>query len=529
MKPLRNLHKNRLGSMQSRPHLESLEDRFLLSTFSAAALPSLLGYTPAATALDSADWLWFAGGKPNDIGYVDAKGHVSQFSAPLDPSGSLSQTVDIAIGPAGNLWFIEDPASSIIGRIDPQGDVTAFAMPSGNQVLNISFGPDGTLWFTEAHGAGYIDATNDVLVEHLYTITDTPQFSIGADGSLLITQGQATHRATRTELLATSLTAASSVAFTADDALAYAVAFGVDGFADTPAGGTAGTLVIRTQPGPDQPVVAVVLPLGRADKDPSGLSDNRHPFPGPGSPTDVVLWISVSEHGILSVQQGPYSMNALPSASGSQQETSSQTPAASDPSVGTVSVSPVSVAPGKGSSSTGHAGSPDDANTPTIVGIRPIGHHGLAEAFVAATISGGTWVLNLATRLTMVANEEELLRLGRYLSAETVLYVVGNLVAASRHGRIQSPILAESASSGERFAHGPARHPAYLAPAAEQSELLAIAREYRHDNRSMVPESDGSFSLSGKWLVRAVALWFAAQSALFGLSPGPRSESVYHA
>src|SRR5438445_12164715 len=65
-----------------------------------------------------------------------------------------SSPVDLAAGPDGNMWFVEQSASKI-GRITPDGAVTEFPISNGGPPLDVTAGPAGSLWFTEDRIGGW--------------------------------------------------------------------------------------------------------------------------------------------------------------------------------------------------------------------------------------------------------------------------------------------------------------------------------------------------------------------------------------
>jgi len=79
---------------------------------------------------------------PQPTATVVLKGTITEFRL----SASNSQTGDITAGPDGNLWFTEVGA---IGRITPNGQITAFPLPSSSVSGDITSGSGNTLWFTE--------------------------------------------------------------------------------------------------------------------------------------------------------------------------------------------------------------------------------------------------------------------------------------------------------------------------------------------------------------------------------------------
>ena len=65
---------------------------------------------------------------------------------------SAPQPSGIAVGPDGNLWFLENNGNRV-DRITPAGVITPYPVPTINAFLeHIVAGPDGNLWFTEGGG-----------------------------------------------------------------------------------------------------------------------------------------------------------------------------------------------------------------------------------------------------------------------------------------------------------------------------------------------------------------------------------------
>jgi len=70
--------------------------------------------------------------------------------------------VDIAVGPAGDMWFtdFETPA---IGRIATNGTITEFTsgLIAGAKPYSIVAGPDGNMWFSDNSGVALGKITPD--------------------------------------------------------------------------------------------------------------------------------------------------------------------------------------------------------------------------------------------------------------------------------------------------------------------------------------------------------------------------------
>ena len=94
--------------------------------------------------------LWFTGKATGTIGKIDADGNVEMFSLPT--VGSVP--IYIKAGPDGNMWFTE-LVGNAVGRITPDGTVTEFPIPTPNsRPIEIVPEPGGApaMWFTEEAG-----------------------------------------------------------------------------------------------------------------------------------------------------------------------------------------------------------------------------------------------------------------------------------------------------------------------------------------------------------------------------------------
>jgi streptogramin lyase len=139
------------------------------------------------------DTVWFTEPDGNGIGRVDPNGTITQFPLPTvggDPYG-------ITAGPDGNMWFTE-PQANAIGRITPTGAVTTFLVPTAaSRPFGITAGPDGNLWFTE-EASGKIgritpDGTINEFLGPLLTVNGFVTLNLraitSADGALWFTAG----------------------------------------------------------------------------------------------------------------------------------------------------------------------------------------------------------------------------------------------------------------------------------------------------------------------------------------------------
>lgn len=117
--------------------------------FLLAAGPTLMA---SALAVGSDGNIWFTASNRVQhadarIGRIDVQGSLTLYNLPTgncEPSG-------ITAGADGNLWFVES-ATDRIGRITTSGEITEYQLPSrASNLTSIVTGPDGTLWFAESN------------------------------------------------------------------------------------------------------------------------------------------------------------------------------------------------------------------------------------------------------------------------------------------------------------------------------------------------------------------------------------------
>jgi virginiamycin B lyase len=107
-------------------------------------IPTWTGYLEnIATGPDGA--LWFTdSGRGGYIGRITISGAWTEY--PLSAAvASGVVAIGITAGPDGAVWF--DTNSTLIGRVDMAGKMTAFSTPT--DATRISLGPDRALWFQE--------------------------------------------------------------------------------------------------------------------------------------------------------------------------------------------------------------------------------------------------------------------------------------------------------------------------------------------------------------------------------------------
>jgi streptogramin lyase len=104
--------------------------------------------------------LWFVENAASSpvaaIGRITPAGIVTEFQQPS--LIGYPYPISITTGPDGNLWFTESAGG--IGRITPAGMITEFPLTSSGYPWNITAGPDGNLWFTDIYNLGSIGKVN---------------------------------------------------------------------------------------------------------------------------------------------------------------------------------------------------------------------------------------------------------------------------------------------------------------------------------------------------------------------------------
>lgn len=121
-----------------------------------------LGDSQATVILNAGKELWVTTDY-DGICRVTTKGAVTCYTLPGGQNDA--QPTGLALGPDGNVWFIEwngvcsagGGSYNSIGKITPEGVVTTYDVGlHGNSVYGIAAGPDGRIWFTDPGGCdGY--------------------------------------------------------------------------------------------------------------------------------------------------------------------------------------------------------------------------------------------------------------------------------------------------------------------------------------------------------------------------------------
>ena len=176
---LRGSDGRKLRSTRSRPTIESLEGRQLMS-LNVFATPSAVE-TNQITKGPNGN-LFFTETAANKIGEITTAGAVTEFTIPTPNS----QPTAITAGPDGNLYFT---GTTFIGRITTKGVITEFPLPTKDSFPGtITAGPDGNLYFAETSpvaGIGRI-TTSGVIIE--IPIPASGGITAGPDGNIWVTE-----------------------------------------------------------------------------------------------------------------------------------------------------------------------------------------------------------------------------------------------------------------------------------------------------------------------------------------------------
>lgn len=130
--------------------------------------------------------LWFTEYFGNRIGRITTLGQISEFPAPIRPTGITS-------GPDGNLWFVHGDG---FGRITTPGEVTNYEIRFKSRLMgtrlgaSIATGPDGRLWVPNGRGAlARINPYSGIAkrVQLPYRLSYPAQVASGSDGALWFT------------------------------------------------------------------------------------------------------------------------------------------------------------------------------------------------------------------------------------------------------------------------------------------------------------------------------------------------------
>ena len=129
----------------------------------------------------------------NDDGTTSTALGITTYPLPFhsyDGTPQLSQPVGIALGPDGNMWFVETSQPTLrIGTITPTGEITEYPVTGASGYVlgpDIAPGPDGNLWFSVwPNEVGYITPAGQTTISTLPTPDAWPtNMTSGPDGRM---------------------------------------------------------------------------------------------------------------------------------------------------------------------------------------------------------------------------------------------------------------------------------------------------------------------------------------------------------
>lgn len=128
--------------------------------------------------------LWFTIENRDAIGRLDPSGGITQFALGAGVSGAGG----LALGQDRGLWFTESDANRI-GRLDPSGKITHFDLPGENRrPMSIHSAPNGDLWFTEwdSYSIGKITLSGEISEYDLPERTRPADLLVMPEGSVWV-------------------------------------------------------------------------------------------------------------------------------------------------------------------------------------------------------------------------------------------------------------------------------------------------------------------------------------------------------
>jgi virginiamycin B lyase len=141
------------------------------------------------------------------IGRVDPDGAVTTFAVPTGAADDLpEQSIpdDIALGSDGDMWFTDrgrnDTGQSLIGRITPAGEITEFPIPElveeypdrrdYGEPNYIVQGSDGDMWFTLGVGVIGHITPEGSVTEYNIGAKSTGAIALGSDGDIWLADSE---------------------------------------------------------------------------------------------------------------------------------------------------------------------------------------------------------------------------------------------------------------------------------------------------------------------------------------------------
>jgi virginiamycin B lyase len=133
--------------------------------------------------------LYFTLQNASAIGRLERDGQIDLY--PLPTFGFPS---DITLGPDGNVWFTG--GNGTVGRMTPAGVITEFRYDAFDSALGITAGPDGAIWFTTIGDLVWRLDVNGFTSFPLPAGTFPGDITAGGDGNVWFTQSSGIGRMT---------------------------------------------------------------------------------------------------------------------------------------------------------------------------------------------------------------------------------------------------------------------------------------------------------------------------------------------
>jgi virginiamycin B lyase len=167
------------GDITEYPIPNTLEDvGFASGPLEVSATPTSL-----VTGPDGA--IWFTESSTHSIGRITTDGVLSRVSTPGLQPGSIT------VGPDHAIWFTDTSYHDSIDRLNADGSVTTFALPSTFAMpTSLTAGPDGALWFVESfnQAVGRITMDGAVTEMPIRAGVQTPQrLTFDSAGNIWVT------------------------------------------------------------------------------------------------------------------------------------------------------------------------------------------------------------------------------------------------------------------------------------------------------------------------------------------------------
>src|SRR5262249_25210378 len=133
---------------------------------------------PFAIAVEANGTVWTTLLETNTLLRLSPEGRFTPYDVPTPASG----LGDVAVDPAGAVWFVEARANKI-GRV-AGGAFTAFAVPTPAAGLTaLATAPDGSVWFTELKAQRLGRVRGERVTEFPLPRRDARPFGIAVDAT----------------------------------------------------------------------------------------------------------------------------------------------------------------------------------------------------------------------------------------------------------------------------------------------------------------------------------------------------------